>query len=128
MQEGYTSSALVEHDAIGDTVPKANILLVDDNPVELLALESALASLEQHLAKARSADEALRYLLHQDFAVILLDVHMPGMSGFELAERIRRHERSRHTPIMFISAARPAETYAFQGYELGAVDYVSTPT
>ena len=122
------SSVLVEPDAGMDAVPKANILLVDDNPTKLLALESALAGPKQHLSKARSTDEALCYLLRQDFAVILLDVNMPGMSGFELAELIRRRERSRHTPIIFVSAVRPAETYAFQGYELGAVDYVDTPT
>jgi signal transduction histidine kinase len=127
-QECDVSSALVEHEAMVDTVPKANILLVVDNPIKLLALESALASPEQYLSKARSVDEALRYLLHQDFAVIVLDVNIPGMSGFELAELIRRRERSRHTPIIFISAVSPAETCAFKGYELGAVDYVDTPT
>src|SRR5712691_3771421 len=128
MQECDMSAVLVEPDAGMDAVPTANILLVDDNPTKLLALESALAGPKQHLSKARSADEAFCYLLHQDFAVILLDVNMPGMSGFELAELIRRRERSRHTPILFVSAVRPAEPYAFQGYELGAVDYVDTPT
>src|SRR5262249_16287331 len=128
MQACDMSSVLVEPEVRVDAVPKANILLVDDNPIKLLALESALAGPEQHLFKAHSADEALRYLLHQDFAVILLDVNMPGISGFELAELIRRRERSRHTPIIFISAVSPAETYAFKGYKLGAVDYVYTPT
>jgi signal transduction histidine kinase len=111
-----------------DAAPKAHILLVDDNPAELLALESALAGLAQYVSKACSADEALRYLSHQDFAVILLDIDMPGMSGFALAERIRQCERSCHTPIIFIAAVSPAQVYAFQGYELGAVDYVWTPT
>jgi len=111
-----------------DAAPKAHILLVDDNPIELLTLESALAGLAQHVSTACSPDEVLRYLLHRDFAVILLNVDMPGMSGFELAERIRRCERSCHTPMIFISAVSPAPFYAFQGYELGAVDYVSTPT
>ncbi len=122
------SSALVEHETRVDTAPTANILLVDDNPIKLLALESALAGLVQHVSKARSADEALRCLVHQDFAVILLDVNMPGMGAFELAERIRQCERSCHTPIIFISVVSPAEIYAFKGYELGAVDYVSTST
>ena len=88
------SSAIVEHEAMVDTVPKANILLVDDNPIRLLSLESALAGPEQYLSKARSADEALWYLVHQDFAVIVLDVKISGMSGFELAELIRQRERS----------------------------------
>src|SRR5712691_12653812 len=128
MQECDMSSVLVEPDAGMDAVPKANILLVDDNPTKLLALESALAGPKQHLSKARSTDEALCYLLRQDFAVILLDVNMPGMSGFELAELIRRRERSRHTPIIFVSAVSPTETHAFKGYELGDVDYIYTPT
>jgi signal transduction histidine kinase len=128
MQACDMSSAVVEHEARVDAAPKAHILLVDDNPIKLLALESALAGLEQHVSKARSADEALRCLLHQDFAVILLDVNMPGMSGFELAELMRRCERSCHTPIIFISALSPAGIYAFKGYELGAVDYVSIST
>lgn len=121
-------SVLVEHEAMVGAAPKANILLVDDNPLKLLALECALAGLEQNLFKACSADEALRYLSHQDFAVILLDVDMPGINSFELAELIRRHKQSRHTPIIFISAVSPTEAYAFKGYELGAVDYVYTST
>ena len=112
----------------GDAVPQATILLVDDNPAKLLALESVLSSLGEHLLTARSADEALRYLLHQVFAVIVLDVNMPGMNGFELAELIRGRERLQHTPIIFISAISPTETHAFKGYELGAVDYLYTPT
>src|SRR5262245_27830743 len=128
MQACDMSSVLVEHEVRVDAVPNANIELVDDNPIMLLAMESALAGPEQQLFKAHSADEALRYLLHQDFAVILLDVNMPGISGFELAELIRRRERSRHTPIIFISATSPTETHAFKGYELGAVDYIYTPT
>ena len=119
---------LVEHEAMVGAIPKANILLIDDNPVKLLTLECALAGLEQNLFKACSADEALRYLSRQDFAVILLDVNMPGMHGFELAERIRRQKQSCHTPIIFLAAVSPTETCAFKGYELGAIDYVYTPT
>src|SRR5207249_10666943 len=77
---------------------KVNILLVDDKPAKLLVLESILADLGQNLVKADSAREALRYLLSQDFAMILLDVNMPGMDGFELAELIRHRQRSEHTP------------------------------
>jgi signal transduction histidine kinase len=128
MQELSAASVLlVDGQTVGSPL-KANILLVDDSPTKLLALESALASLGQNLLAARSADEALRYLLAQDCAVIVLDVNMPGMNGFELAELIRRRERSRHTPIIFISATSPTETHAFKGYELGAVDYIYTPT
>jgi CheY-like chemotaxis protein len=128
MQACDLSSAVVEHEARVDAAPKAHILLVDDNPIKLLALESALAGLAQQVSKARSADEALRWLVHQDFAVILLDINMPGMSGFELAELMRQCERSCHTPIIFMSAVSPVDLYAFKGYELGAVDYVSTST
>src|SRR3989442_5276245 len=128
MQELSTSSVLLVDSQTVDSALKANILLVDDSPTKLLALESALASLGQNLLTARSAEEALRYLLAQDCAVIVLDVNMPGMNGFELAELIRRRERSQHTPIIFISAISPTETHAFKGYELGAVDYIYTPT
>jgi CheY-like chemotaxis protein len=132
MEESFDTTQLLRVPTTlrkGDcTAPKANILLVDDSPIKLLALESALAGPKQYLSKARSADEALRYLLHQDFAVIALDGNILGMSGFELAELIRRRERSRHTPLLFISAVSPAETCAFKGYELDTVDYVDTPT
>ncbi len=128
MQELSTASVLLADSQTADCALKANILLVDDSPTKLLALESALASLGQNLLTARSAAEALRYLLAQDCAVIVLDVNMPGMNGFELAEVIRRRERSQHTPIIFISAISPTETHAFKGYELGAVDYIYTPT
>jgi len=126
--ELYKPSAVQERSPAGDSMPQASILLVDDNPTKLLALESVLANLGPNLVQARSAEEALRHLLRRDFAVIVLDVNMPGMGGFELAELIRRRERSRHTPIIFVSAISPMETHAFKGYELGAVDYIYTPT
>ena len=103
------------------------ILLVDDNPANLLALESILADLGQELVKAHSGRQALRYLLNQDVAVILLDVNMPGMNGFETAELIRRRKRSEHTPIIFVSAIDQTQNHALQGYSLGAVDYLPTP-
>jgi len=106
---------------------KVNILLVDDSPAKLLALETILADLDQNLVKAHSGEEALRHLLRQDFAAILLDVSMPGMDGFETAEMIRRRKRSEYTPIIFISAICQNETDAFKGYSLGAVDYIFTP-
>ncbi|NJN92449.1 MAG: response regulator [Leptolyngbyaceae cyanobacterium SL_5_14] len=104
-----------------------NILLVDDYPENLLALEAILDPLGGNLVKAHSGEEALRCLLHQDFAVILLDVQMPGMDGFETATLIRTRERSRHTPIIFLTAFNTSDNLVFRGYSLGAVDYLLKP-
>ncbi|MBD2000505.1 response regulator [Leptolyngbya sp. FACHB-541] len=104
-----------------------NILLVDDHPENLLALEAILDPLGGNLVKAHSGEEALRSLLHQDFAVILLDVQMPGMDGFETATLIRSRERSRHTPIIFLTAFNTNDSLVFRGYSLGAVDYLLKP-
>ena len=104
-----------------------NILMVDDHPANLLALEAILESLGQNLVKAHSGEEALRYLLDEDFAVILLDVLMPGMNGFETAALIRERERTRHIPIIFLTAGGKTETEMFQGYAVGAVDYLLKP-
>jgi signal transduction histidine kinase/DNA-binding response OmpR family regulator len=106
---------------------KANVLLVDDRPENLLSMESILADLGQNLICAASAHEALRFLLIEDVALILLDVQMPGLNGFEFAELIRERERTQHTPIIFISAASKDEQYVFKGYSLGAVDYMTKP-
>jgi signal transduction histidine kinase/response regulator RpfG family c-di-GMP phosphodiesterase len=106
---------------------KVNILLVDDRPDKLLSMQVMLDTLNQNLVSARSGAEALRSLLHQDFAVILLDVNMPGMDGFETAALIRQRSRSEHTPIIFISAVNDTETHVSRGYSLGAVDYILTP-
>ncbi|HYG36882.1 MAG TPA: response regulator, partial [Clostridia bacterium] len=106
---------------------KANILVVDDRSDKLLALEAILSTLGQNLVQARSGKEALRYLLKQDFAVILLDVSMPGMDGFETASLIRQRPRSEHTPIIFITSIGNSENHIAQGYSLGAVDYLLTP-
>ena len=121
------SAAAVQQIGAAESSHIVNILLVDDNPAKLLALESALAGLGQNLVKARSGEEALRALLAHDFAVILLDVNLPGMTGFELAKMLRSRPRSRHTPIIFISAVDAPETRAREGYALGAVDYIYTP-
>jgi PAS domain S-box-containing protein len=110
-----------------DAAPRVNILLVDDTPENLVALEAVLAELDQNLVKARSGEEALRLLLKQEFAVILLDVNMPGLSGFETAELIRQRKSSEHIPIIFVSAISTSDTHLFQGYSLGAVDYIFTP-
>jgi len=106
---------------------QANILLVDDRPENLLALESILEQLGQNLVRAASAHEALRFLLLEDVALILLDVQMPGVNGFELAELIRERERTQHTPIIFVTAISDNENYIFKGYSLGAVDYLTKP-
>ncbi len=106
---------------------KVNVLLVDDYPQNILALEAILDCLGQNLVKAQSGVEALRSLLDQDFALILLDVQMPGMDGFETAKLIRERERSRYTPIIFLTAFSPSDNLVFKGYSLGAVDYLIKP-
>jgi signal transduction histidine kinase len=106
---------------------KVNILLVDDNPAKLLAMEAVLTDLGQNLVKAQSGKEALRHLLHEDFAVILLDVNMPGLDGFEVAELIRQRKKLQQIPIIFFSAINQTEQDVFNGYSLGAVDYLPTP-
>jgi PAS domain S-box-containing protein len=110
----------------GTRVPPA-ILLVDDRPENLIALEAVLQPLEHTLVRALSGEEALRHLLLRDFAVILLDVQMPGMNGFEVAHIIKTRERSRHTPIIFLTAISKDEAYVFEGYSAGAVDYIFKP-
>jgi signal transduction histidine kinase/CheY-like chemotaxis protein len=103
------------------------ILLVDDQPQNLVALESALTPLQQTLIKAHSSTEALRYVLEHDFAVILLDVRMPETDGFETARLIRAHKRFKHIPIIFLTAVGVNEGEMIQGYSLGAVDYLFKP-
>jgi len=106
---------------------QVNILLVDDRPENLVALESVLEELGQNLVRAHSGREALKHLLDTDFAVILLDVQMPGMDGFETATLIRARERSQHTPIIFLTAINKTDTHVSRGYKVGAVDYVFKP-
>jgi len=109
------------------TDDRVNILLVDDQPNNLLALESILSDIGENLVTASSGTQALRYLLQMDFAVILLDVQMPDLDGFETASLIRERDRSRDTPIIFLTALSRSETHVFRGYELGAVDYIFKP-
>ncbi|NUO62294.1 MAG: response regulator [Gemmatimonadaceae bacterium] len=106
---------------------RVNILLVDDRPENLLALEAILEPLGQRLVRASSGEEALKRLLTMEFAVILLDVQMPGMNGFDTARLIKARERSRHIPIIFLTAISKEEAYVFEGYSVGAVDYMFKP-
>ena len=105
---------------------KANILIVDDRPANLLVLESMLEELGQNVVTAQSGYEALKHLLEREFAVILLDVNMPGMDGFETASYIRGREKTAHTPIIFLTAYAEA-MHSAKGYSLGAVDCIVTP-
>jgi len=106
---------------------KVDILIVDDDATKRFALKAILAPLSQNLVEAASGTDALRQLLKQDFAVILLDVRMPGMDGFETAQLIRQRPRSELTPIIFVTALASAETDMGRGYDLGAVDFVFAP-
>ena len=110
----------------GETAP-VRILLVDDRPENLLALEAILVSLGQTLVRATSGEEALKALLADDYAVILLDVQMPGMDGFETAAHIKRRERTKDIPIIFLTAINREPQHAFRGYSAGAVDYLAKP-
>jgi PAS domain S-box-containing protein len=104
-----------------------DILIVDDRPEHLLVIETILSSNDYNLVRATSGYAALRRILAQDFAVILVDVVMPGMDGFELATTIKQRERSRHTPIIFLTAGGSDISFIYRGYSVGAVDYLMKP-
>ncbi|MGQ9556616.1 MAG: response regulator [Desulfurispora sp.] len=104
-----------------------NILIVDDRPENLLVLESILEDTGVQIFKATTGNEALAIVLEQELALVLLDVQMPDMDGFEIAELMRRSERSRHIPIIFVTAISKEQKHIFQGYEAGAVDYLFKP-
>ena len=106
---------------------KAKILLVDDRAENIVALEAILSSLNQVLVPACSGDAALKALLSDEFAVILLDVLMPGMDGFETAAHIKRRPKTRDVPIIFLTARNAEPDYAFRSYTAGAVDYIAKP-
>jgi signal transduction histidine kinase len=106
---------------------RVNLLLVDDRPENLLALEAILEPLGQTMIRANSGPDALKQVLADEFAAILLDVQMPGMNGFEVAEIIKSREKSRTIPIIFLSAISKEDAYVFKGYSMGAVDYVFKP-
>jgi two-component system, sensor histidine kinase and response regulator len=127
VRELESSSELPRVPASPLTDDRVNILLVDDQPANLVALEAMLQGLGQNLIKADSGREALKWLLTHEFAVILLDVKMPEMDGFETATLIRERDKSRHTPILFLTAADKTQAQAVRGYALGAVDYLIKP-
>lgn len=106
---------------------KLNILLVDDRPENLLALEAVLSAPEYHLVRAQSGTEALKHLLGTEFSLILLDVCMPGLNGFETAALIRERPRTRNVPIIFVTAVHKDEADVKKGYAAGAVDYIIKP-
>ena len=109
------------------TSKKVNILMVDDHPENLLALEAVLTSSNYHLVSATSGKEALKCMLKQDFAVILLDVQMPGLNGFETAQLIKSRKKTRNIPIIFITAISQEVEHVKQGYSVGAIDYIFKP-
>ena len=107
--------------------PTVNLLIVDDLPGNLLALEAVIRAPGRNVFQATSGEEALALLLQHEFALAILDVQMPGMNGFELAELMRGTEKTRHVPIVFVTAAGKESNYAFKGYESGAVDFLYKP-
>ncbi len=119
--------SLKERPLATEVQEKVNILLVDDHPENLLALEAVLEEPHYHLIKANSGKEALKWLLDEEAAVILLDVHMPVLDGFETASLIKEREKTRHIPIIFLTAVNKADRYVFKGYTVGAVDYILKP-
>ncbi len=108
-------------------IHETNLLLVDDRPENLMVLENILDTLECRLYKVTSGREALRLVKNHDFALVLLDVQMPGMDGFEVAELMRGTQKGRHIPIIFVTAISNEQQYVFRGYETGAVDYLFKP-
>lgn len=106
---------------------QANLLIVDDLPENLLALQALIKGQDRRVYQAQSADQALSLLLEHEFALAILDVQMPGMNGFELAEMMRGTEKTKNIPIVFVSAAAREMNYAFKGYESGAVDFLHKP-
>jgi two-component sensor histidine kinase len=117
----------MERSAHTQDVPKARILIVDDDRSTALALTAALERLNQTLIVAHSGEEALQHLLHEDFAVILLDLHMSGMDGYETAALIRARKKTRHIPIVFLTAVFRDDSHLLQAYSAGAVDMVFKP-
>ncbi len=116
-----------ERQTPSEDAPKARILIVDDDRSTSLALTAALERLDQTLVVAHSGEEALQHLLHEDFAVILLDLHMSGMDGYETAALIRARKKTRHIPIVFLTAVFRDDSHLLQAYSAGAVDMIFKP-
>jgi len=129
IEETSSAAASVERRTRGraDTSQRFNILLVDDRRENLTALEAVLEPLGQNLVLAASGDEALKLVLKRDFALIVLDVQMPGLDGFETARIIKQLDKTRHIPIIFLTGVSTEKSHVFQGYSAGAVDYVVKP-
>jgi len=133
MNSAHTSLQSTESEAAprNGTAPgeasQASVLIVDDDPKSLLAMEALLEDLGPGIVLANSGEDALRQVLERDFAVILLDARMPGLDGFATAKLIRKRDRSRHTPIIFLTGAYEDARSMFRGYEAGAVDYIVKP-
>lgn len=106
---------------------KPKVLIVDDRGENLYALENILQGADAEIIRASDGNSALKAILNHDFALAILDVQMPGMDGFELAEFIRSEDKTKNLPIIFLSAAYKEETHIFRGYESGAVDYITKP-
>jgi len=123
----YHARAVCLRGAVDTNLSQAGILIVDDDSRSLLALQELLQGVTQKVVLAHSGEEALRCVLKEDFAAILLDARMPGVDGFETARLIRERERSRHTPIIFLTGAYEDVHSVFRGYEAGAVDYIVKP-
>lgn len=103
------------------------VLLVDDQPANLVSLEAILEAGDRELIKANSGPEALKVLLREDISLVLLDVQMPGMDGFEMAELMRQRKDTQSIPIIFVTAISKEKQYVFKGYQVGAVDYLFKP-
>lgn len=121
------SNAVSVVEGAADTTRSVNILIVDDEPANLLVLETVLADPGYRLVRAGSGEQALMALIANDFAVLVLDVHMPGISGFELAQMIKQRKRTAHIPIIFLTAYYSEDQHILAGYDSGAVDYLHKP-
>jgi CheY-like chemotaxis protein len=126
LRTGELTPTLLLADPTRD-LAKASILVVDDDPRNLFALERVLSGRGHDVVTARSGVDALRQLLDRDFALILMDVQMPKIDGYETAELIRSRRRCRHVPIIFVTAFHKDDQHVFRGYSAGAVDYIFKP-
>ncbi|MER6979456.1 response regulator [Streptomyces carpinensis] len=110
-----------------DPAGHCSILIVDDMEENLIALEAVLGPLHQHLVRARSGEEALKAMLRQEFAVVLLDVRMPGMDGFETAANMKRLDQTKDVPVILVTGTGASTDNAYRGYAIGAADFITKP-